>query len=292
MSLYTYDKNYFEKIDTSDKAYWLGFLYADGCINELHNKNKKPTLNLELTLCKSDENHLNKLKNCLMSDVPIKYRKTKFNDKEYDSCRITINCTKLCRDLIRLKCIPNKTYDIKFPTFDIVPHEYMRDFIRGYFDGDGCIYINEKRIQINFTGMFDMLKGISDFLISEKILRVLPKIYKDKRSNAQQMYIYGKDSIKEILDYLYKNCNIYLDRKYQKYIEYYKDYKESNKRGVYFSKKNNAYIVTISINNKKKRIGQYKTLDEAIEARKDAEIEKMKILNAHIFSNEYVVTQN
>ena len=76
------------------------------------------------------------------------------------------------------------------------------------------------------------------------------------------------------------------------YIEYYKDYKESNKRGVYFSKKNNAYIVTISINNKKKRIGQYKTLDEAIEARKDAEIEKMKILNAHIFSNEYVVTQN
>ena len=159
-----------------------------------------------------------------MSDVPIKYRKTKFNDKEYDSCRITINCTKLCRDLIRLKCIPNKTYDIKFPTFDIVPHEYMRDFIRGYFDGDGCIYINEKRIQINFTGMFDMLKGISDFLISENILRELPKIYKDKRSNAQQMYIYGKDSIKEILDYLYKDCNIYLDRKYEKFkklMEYY-----------------------------------------------------------------------
>ena len=50
--------------------------------------------------------------------------------------------------------------------------------------------------------------------------------------------------------------------------------------------------MTISINNKKKRIGQYKTLDEAIEARKDAEIEKMKILNAHIFSNEYVATQN
>ena len=36
MSKYVYNKDYFEKINTSEKAYWLGFLYADGCITRFY----------------------------------------------------------------------------------------------------------------------------------------------------------------------------------------------------------------------------------------------------------------
>lgn len=286
MSKYNYNKDYFSIIDTEEKAYWLGFLYADGCITRFYRNEKLRSMSLELCLCKKDKEHLNKFLTCLDSNVPIKERISKINGKQYKSYRVVINCTKLCYDLINLGCTPQKTYTIKFPTYDIVPKKYIRDFLRGFFDGDGCICIteinNKPHIVTNFSGMSDMLKSISDFLISEKILRVVPKIHNDeRREKTYNMYFYGSDSNKEFLDYIYKDSIIYLDRKYNAYISFYADYNEQEeKRGVYYNKKNEAYIVTISINGKKERIGQYKTIEEAIEARKEAEIKKMNILNS------------
>ena len=61
MSKYYYNKDYFSVIDNSDKAYWLGFLYADGCINRYYRNEKLKAMNLELTLCDEDKKHLQKL---------------------------------------------------------------------------------------------------------------------------------------------------------------------------------------------------------------------------------------
>lgn len=286
MSKYNYNKDYFSIIDTEDKAYWLGFLYADGCINRYYKNEKLKSMSLELNLCEKDKEHLNKFLKCLNSNVPIQEKTNNVGGKQYKSYRLTINCTKLCYDLIDLGCTPQKTYTIKFPTDDIVPKNLMKDFLRGFFDGDGCISVtrmNDKpHIVTNFSGMSGMLKSISDFLISEKILRVIPKIHKDeRREETYNMYFYGSDSNKEFLDYLYKDATIYLDRKYNTYIVFYSDYNEKEgKHGVHYSKRNKAYIVTISINGIRKRVGQYKTVEEAIEARKEAEIEKMNILNS------------
>ena len=66
MSKYEYNKDYFSKIDTSDKAYWLGFLYADGCINRFYRGEKLKSMTLELGLCYRDKEHLEKFKNCLI----------------------------------------------------------------------------------------------------------------------------------------------------------------------------------------------------------------------------------
>ena len=285
MSKYNYNKDYFSVIDTQDKAYWLGFLYADGCVNRYYKNEKLKAMNLEITLCNEDKIHLEKFRNSLESNVPIHEKKVIYKDKIYLSNRITINCTKMCYDLINLGCTPNKTYDIKFPSFDIVPHKYMRSFIRGFFDGDGCICVttmaNKPHIELVLTGMPDMLNSIADFLIKEKILRVKPKLHKDDRSKAYSMYMYGKDAVKDILDYMYKDSNIYLDRKYEKYLEFYKDYdKNSPVRGVYYHEGNKAYVVTITINGKRKRIGQYKSVEEANKIRREAELEKMNILNS------------
>lgn len=285
MSKYEYNKDYFSKIDTSDKAYWLGFLYADGSINRFYKGEKLKSMTLELGLAYKDKGHLEKFKKCLETNIPIFEKTNKLNGKEYKSVRIQLNNTKICYDLCDLGCTPNKTFDIKFPTFDIVPKEFMRDFIRGFFDGDGCISVSEMagkpHIMLTITGMSDMLQSISDFLISENVIRVKPKIHKDKRQKSTyNVYFYGTDSNKELLDYLYKDSNIYLDRKYNQYVDFYNDYDEkSNKYGVYYDKIHNVYVASIHINGKR-ITSRHKNIDDAIQARKEAEIEKMKIENS------------
>jgi len=279
MSKYYYNKDYFSIIDTEDKAYWLGFLYADGCVNRYYKNEKLKAMTLELSLCGEDHNHLEKFKKCLDSNLPIHKKKVKYNNKEYESYRFNICCTKMCYDLINLGCTPKKTYDVRLPSLDIVPMDYMRDFLRGFFDGDGCICVTtmngKPHITTNITGMEAMLNDIASFLIEQKVITIRPKIHFDKRSKACSMYFYG-DTVKDFLDYIYKDANIYLDRKYNKYINYYKDY-TLNRHGVNWSSENKAYVVTIRINDKRIRIGQSKDLEIAIQMRKEAEIRKMNI---------------
>ena len=136
-------------------------------------------MSLEITLCTKDKNHLEKFRDCLESNLVIRDKITHGKEKDYKSSRLLVSCTSMCKDLINLGCTPKKTYDIKFPSYDIVPYEFMRDFVRGFFDGDGCICITtmegKPHIELSLTGMSDMLKSIADFLISEKVLRVIPK---------------------------------------------------------------------------------------------------------------------
>jgi hypothetical protein len=281
MSKYYYNKDYFETIDTPEKAYWLGFLYADGCINSFYKNDELRTMNLEISLCYKDRNHLQKFADCLESNVPIHDKISCFKDKKYKASRINICCKKMCYDLIRLNCTPKKTFNISFPDDSIVPYIYKRDFLRGFFDGDGCICTTlangNPHIVLNITGIAGMLESISAFLIKEKVLRVIPKIHHDKRSCACSMYLYGTDTNKEILDYLYKDSTVYLDRKYKKYIDFYKDYQKIEKRGVYFDKTASVYVSAIYINGKKEVVGKFANIDDAIRARKEAEIRKMNI---------------
>lgn len=275
-SKYTLNKDYFKQIDSPDKAYWLGFLYADGSIQERKGGGRL----LELSLAEADAHHLEKFLNSIGANNPIKHRISKYKDKEYPSCRVFIYNTEFCNDLINLGCTIRKTYTIQFPTNDIVPKEYMRDFIRGLFDGDGCIAYgnNGTTLFSTFTGMEHMVQELSSYLVSEDIIHKIPLIHHDKRSKACSIYIYG-DNNKYFLDYIYKNCDLYLDRKYNKYMDFYKDYQPIDKHGVHWHKENKAYMVTIYINGKNIRVGQFKDLDEAIKARKEAEVMKMKIEN-------------
>lgn len=164
MKLHTYNENFFEKVDTEEKAYWLGFLYADGCVFESYNKNtgnlKARTLQLSLAIV--DENHLLNFANTLGENLHVYYGSTKLNGKEFKYCKVDINNRKITSDIIQKGCTPRKSLTLTFPDEIILPENLKRHFVRGYFDGDGCVHVNKKTTSyvVNFVGTMDIIQEI------------------------------------------------------------------------------------------------------------------------------------
>ena len=209
---YTLNENFFEKIDTHEKAYWLGFLYADGCIS-IRNRNDKKSYILEVTLTKEDETHLEKLKMCLKSNTPIKYKTIK---NKYNACRINICNKKICEDLIKLGCTPKKSLTLKFPSNEQVPKELIPHFIRGYLDGDGCVHKGDKKISISFVGTKEFLDKLQ-YIVYEEL--GLTKTIIQNKGKAYQCSWGGLGNLKTWYDYLYDYENIiFLQRKFEKFF--------------------------------------------------------------------------
>ena len=205
------DSDAFESIDTPAKAYWLGFLYADGSID-------KDIEILRINLSTKDEAQLLKVKYFLKAtNTQIKHNDKKEKDKVYPISYFSISDKKLCQDLVKKGCIPNKTYKLLFPSSDIVPTNLLHHFIRGFFDGDGSIYIDEKRnrLCLNFTGTVEMLNGIKQFLHKENLQL-------ENKDKFAVLHINGNKQVINILNLLYKDSfkEIELDRKKEKFHKF------------------------------------------------------------------------
>lgn len=210
---YNVDDDYFENIDTEHKAYWLGFLYADGFL--LTNKNK-----VGLTLSIEDKDHIEKFKNDVKSESPVKiYNQKSGYSAGNDYARLLITSEKMKNDLINHGVVENKTQILKFPNLrnDLINH-----FIRGYFDGDGCLttagmYINgNKKFNIKIVGTKDMISNIQKcFGTNLKIIQRYP----NRNVDNWTLTINGNVQVKNIMEYLYNDSTIYLERKYKKYLE-------------------------------------------------------------------------
>ena len=234
MSKYIYNESYFKEIQNEKQAYWLGFLYADGCITRFYRNEKLKSMSLELTLQSDDIQHLQYFKDDLETNVPIKH---KIISNKYNADKIVLNCTSMCRDLINLGCTPTKSLTLEFPTEKIVPKNLLRHFIRGYFDGDGGVsytegdYFNSQRgkqylqhhYRCYFCGNKKFLDKLREVLINEGI--VVSELKEDKRSNAVNIYIYGNENIEKFKKYLYEGSQRNLLRKYNKFL-FIKDNKE------------------------------------------------------------------
>lgn len=207
------DESYFKIINSESKAYWLGFLYADGIICDKY---------IGIKLAIKDYSHLIKFSSSLNATQKIKQiiNNSGFG-KGNVSCSITISNKILVNDLINLGCIKNKSKILKFPNENILPENLIRHFIRGYFDGDGSVYytINKKFNyicpSISFTGTENMLINIKRYLIPKS----KSNIYKYKNKDIYDLKIGGKNFINEIYEYFYNNATIFLDRKKEKFIE-------------------------------------------------------------------------
>ena len=234
-----YDVNhfYFEEINTQEKAYWLGFLYADGCVRKT-----KTGCQIVLKLSVKDEDHLNFFKKNIESEHKITYYQNKTISKKgtpstSKNCLIRINSKKMVNDLINNGCTPRKTFTIDKPNID---EKFYKDFIRGYYDGDGNFFYNEKT-KMSVVTIVCASEKFRKFLID--VISKIPnigRIHEDfEKYTIKITNIIG---IINFLDYIYEESKIHLNRK-KEYYEKYREYRKSIESN-YNGKLRGSYVKT------------------------------------------------
>jgi hypothetical protein len=192
-----FNDDYFETIDTEDKAYFLGLLFADGNVYTARHR-------VQITLANEDAYILKAFADC------IGYTGKMYIDREKYS-KLILPSKKMCEDLNRLGCTPNKSLTLQFPTE--VPDELMHHFIRGCFDGDGHVSKKKNCFNVNFTSSKDFMDKFIELLDILEISHTgSKKRYKDKEHSAHSVYLRAK-SAKSFFDYIYNNSNLFLERK-------------------------------------------------------------------------------
>lgn len=236
-SKYEVNENFFESVNSEQVAYVLGFLYADGC-NQFSSASSTKTLSI--TQAEQDLDILEKIRLAMKSTHPFR-RIEAIDENHMVKYKFAISYTKLSDDAYKLGVVYNKSLVLKFPTFEIVPEEYMRHFIRGYFDGDGCIWEGKPKImtfidkktgkekqrfvhnmKFNFTGSNDFINGLQEYLIQTLGYRKTKLNVRKGRKNADKwctMEYSGKKQIEKLFHYMYDNATIYGNRKYNKFVK-------------------------------------------------------------------------
>ena len=208
---YYVDLSYFKSVDSREKAYWYGFIWADGSVCNNH---------LYISVHNKDISILKKFKKHIKTQSPIKLIK---NGDYDDMVRICINSKEIIQDLSYLNIIERKTYLDNLP---IIDDKYFWSFLLGFFDGDGCF---------TSLGLF----GNSFSICCREIVAIWLKnkleisgisnaaIYSIKNKENKNLVIHRKSDLIKIYELLYSSADksIWLKRKYQKFTRFYKKFK-------------------------------------------------------------------
>lgn len=202
-----YNENYFEKIDSEDKAYFLGFICADG---SLVNDVIKYRYQLAIKIHTKDEHILEELLKHINGEMKI------WHHGQRDMSEIKFSGKKIVDNLENKGVYPQKTFSIRYPKID---EHLERHFLRGYFDGDGCIRLstdkrdNSKRGDLRFvSGSIDILNQINERM-SVLFGTNLNKLYGPKNKDYKFIGWAGMTDIEKIYHGFYNNTNLYLRRK-------------------------------------------------------------------------------
>ena len=190
---YDVDHDYFKIIDSEEKAYWYGFIWADGSVY----KNV-----FELALNEKDLSHLKKFKFAIKSSHEIK------KHNRYNTYRFLFSSSYMIRNLNKLNITERKSYTNLVP---IIKNEYFVHFLMGLFDGDGCFSANKMKIVCT--------ENVATWL-NKKIYELYgldSKIYNIKGSVAKKFNIQKKSHVLAIMNLLYENNKFFLQRKKDKF---------------------------------------------------------------------------
>ena len=224
---YYHNEDYFEAIDDEHKAYWLGFMFADGYI--LNNDNRYGEDQFGISIAKQDIQTLYQFKQDIKATNPIHEYERSIHVGQ-SLCRIQLTSQKTVNDLIDKGCVKQKTYVLEPPKnvpLDLIPH-----FIRGFFDGDGSII--KTKTEKNRCLKTDNYVYSIDFTTTKAVAEWLYKyfkagsIIKEPRRNYTWYYTLGGH--KQVINFyhlLYDNATIYMERKYLRFQELLNKYNES-----------------------------------------------------------------
>lgn len=193
-------EDYFDRIDSFDKAYYLGWIMADGNVSITNGQ-----YSLKIHIAIKDKELIDNFLSTIQST-----NKTKVRNGKNTSYYVSLTSRHMCESLMNYGIIPHKTGLEVFPK-DITK-EYYRDFIRGVFDGDGITDISKKRS--GFVGSYNLVNSILSILNYKEI-----RIFKTKSENIFY-FLGGKKFSKFLFQYMYEDRELYLTRKFErmKYI--------------------------------------------------------------------------
>ncbi len=196
---YTVDHNFFDTISTEAKAYWLGFLTADGCVS---------CNNIILGLHTIDLDHIYKFAAALCCKYPITFKEDSRNGSPFAS--ININSEQLVKALACLGVGEHKSLTVQ--PCQRVPDHFLRHYWRGIMDGDGSISYNkaDKSWHVRLFGNEAIVRGFCNFLSQF----VNSKATVRRHKTIFEIQYVGNRLASAILQVLYANATIYLDRKY------------------------------------------------------------------------------
>lgn len=200
------DSSFFDLIDTEEKSYWLGFLLADGNISR--GGRYKQGRVLRIALQKRDKPHLDKLKKSLKSSHLLKY------DAQHKCWWFAITCKQLVMSLQEKGWDQfkkrGKTKIVKCMNQNLIKH-----LLRGLIDGDGWIHRSNGNCIIGFTNLH---KSIVEWFAKEmrnQGVKSDAKVRQPKNHKNWVIQYKGTHLTRSIINILYKDCTIYLDRKNQ-----------------------------------------------------------------------------
>ena len=214
---YEINHDFLDEIITQEQAYFLGFFYADGSNNSEGN-------GFTIDLSSIDKEILGKFNKILNSNYKIRIvpgQKNKNGYTGHEKAILSVTSRKLNKRLTELGAPPVKTSIIKWPNFlrdDLIPH-----FIRGYFDGDGSFSSKgSTAVKVTIISTKNFLNGLKDYLNNQDIKTgSVNDLDRVANENIGRLDIQAQSSVKAFMDFIYKDATIYLERKHEKYLDYY-----------------------------------------------------------------------
>lgn len=211
------DEHYFDKIDTPNKAYILGLLYADG-----YNSETKAIIRLMLQ--EDDFEILEKIRKELQYSKPLVFVKcddkvSKLGYTSKNMYSLHFYNKHMSDKLKEYGMMQNKSLILKFPSKlkdELIPH-----FVRGYMDGDGCIYKSTKSNAISLTSTNEFCTYLQGYLRAK--FDIYCGIYDASNHNGitKVLMISDKNNTKKFLDWIYEDAELYMQRKHEIYINKY-----------------------------------------------------------------------
>ena len=226
---YSLNEEYFDFIDTQDKAYYLGLLFADGC-------NNVPRNSIHLDLQIDDKEIIEKFKLDIGSNRPLRIinkkdtqignRIVKADNIKPQVC-LELSSKHLSESLEKHGMVKNKSLVLDFPK---ISESLYSHFIRGYFDGDGSFYtfLDNGLLRCGFKiiSTYNFCIAVNDILQNELDVNLSLCLSNPNNNNITSVLSsLSKTNVIKIMDWLYLDANRYLERKHSKYLAFLDNYK-------------------------------------------------------------------
>jgi len=231
--------DFFDNIDSEEKAYFLGLIYSDGCLHE----NRGVTISLEIT----DKHLIEKFSSIFNSNITYE---TTSNGSIH--CQTSIWSVYITRSLEKVGIYPRKSSLKDVDILNNLPKHLLRHFIRGFLDGDGCIYESRKDTYgVTLSGnnenfIFKLAEEIKDNCDFNYL-----RISKNCKCNCRSITIHGNLKSKVFLDWLYKDSSIFMYRKKAIYEKIVVQVNNKKFTGVRFDKRNGKFRAVLGYEGKR-----------------------------------------